>query len=296
MTPIDDLMLMAYADGELDPADRQRVEAALARDSALRERLALFAGTSALLSPLDETLSEPLPPAIERGHEALAAALLQRARAEDPQQLRDTGRPAVRDEAASARRERGSGRLRALRDWLFGSPYGFAAAAASFVIGGLLGLLAPAIWQSGAPTRGSATVASAGGDELLARALATVPAGTALTQTGDSGRRSLTPLLSIRTADGRYCREFVDVQTGAGSPTTRSARGLACRDDRGNWQLRVLVAQDEAGGPAGANDDAYQPASGGLAEFDALVEQLAPGDPLTDAEEAEAIDRGWQTD
>ncbi|HRO58933.1 MAG TPA: hypothetical protein PK177_07185, partial [Burkholderiaceae bacterium] len=161
--------------------------------------------------------------------------------------------------------------------------------------GGLIGLLAPMIWQSGAPAGGSSTVAAVGGDELLARALATMPAGTALTQTGESGRRSLTPLLSIRTAAGQYCREYVDVHTDtSGSPGARSARGLACRGDDGNWHLRVLVAQDVATAPADDSGEAYQPASGGLAEFDALVEQLAPGDPLTDAEEAEALDRGWQ--
>ena len=337
MTPIDDLILMAYADGELEPAERQRVDAELARDSALRERLALFAGTSALLAPLDQTLSEPLPPALARQHETLAAALSQRiqstgndaraargaqagesgrdqaaasGQAQARQAAREDARPAQRQDAASTRRDDRAGPLQAIRDWLFGSSFGFAAAAATFVLGGLIGLLAPMIWQAEAPAGGASNLASVDGDELPARALATMPAGTALEHTGESGRRSLTPLVSIRTAAGQYCREYVDVHSdasgspaagspaagspAAGTPAARSARGRACRDDDGNWHLRVLVAQDVPLAPAGGGDGSYQPASGGLAECDALGEQLAPGDPLSDAEEAEAIDRGWQ--
>ena len=43
MTPIDDLMLMAYADGELDPADRQRVDPG-EDPRALRLKLPLVRG------------------------------------------------------------------------------------------------------------------------------------------------------------------------------------------------------------------------------------------------------------
>ena len=39
MNGVDDPILMAYLDGELDPVERARIEQALAADAGLRERL-----------------------------------------------------------------------------------------------------------------------------------------------------------------------------------------------------------------------------------------------------------------
>lgn len=284
MEPIDDETLMAYADGELPAAERARVDRALARDAALRERLAIFAGTSRLLAPLDDTLAEPLPPSLE----ARARTLLEAAQAPA-----DAGASTPSTTPAASR---GTGLAQSLLDWLFGSPRGFAAAAATFVLGGLIGLMAPAVWRAGTAPQGGdmppqASVA-AGGDALLARALAASPSGAAVTQSDPAGQRSLTPLASLRADDGSFCREYLDVRAPSGPGATgRATRGLACLEADGSWLPRVTVA--EAGPPPGESASGYRPASGGLAEFDALVSRLAPGEPLSAEEEAAAIAGGW---
>lgn len=49
MTRVDDVMLMAYADGELDAATARQIEAAVAADPALAERVRMFRESAALL-------------------------------------------------------------------------------------------------------------------------------------------------------------------------------------------------------------------------------------------------------
>ncbi|MGC9419611.1 MAG: zf-HC2 domain-containing protein, partial [Rhodovulum sp.] len=75
-----DETLMAFADGELDPDQAARVEAAIAADSDLARRAALFADTGDVLARAAAARPEaPVPDALmARVHETLAAA-----RAED---------------------------------------------------------------------------------------------------------------------------------------------------------------------------------------------------------------------
>ena len=69
---IEDTMLMAYADGELDAATAARVEAALEQDETLAERLGLFLSTrNALRSAFDPP--PPVSPALEAAVRAMAA-------------------------------------------------------------------------------------------------------------------------------------------------------------------------------------------------------------------------------
>ena len=49
MNGVEDPILMAFLDGELDPFERARIEQALTADAGLRERLAGFYGPSARL-------------------------------------------------------------------------------------------------------------------------------------------------------------------------------------------------------------------------------------------------------
>jgi hypothetical protein len=66
---VDDGKLMAYADGELSAAERAEIEAALAQDEALREKVAAHQRLRARLSAaFDGALEEPVP-------ERLAAAV-----------------------------------------------------------------------------------------------------------------------------------------------------------------------------------------------------------------------------
>jgi hypothetical protein len=69
---VDDERLMAYADGELSAAERAEIEAALAEDEALREKIAAHQRLRARVSAaFDATLAEPVP-------ERLTAALTPR--------------------------------------------------------------------------------------------------------------------------------------------------------------------------------------------------------------------------
>ncbi|HVK79321.1 MAG TPA: zf-HC2 domain-containing protein, partial [Verrucomicrobiae bacterium] len=59
---VDDERLMAFADGELTSAERAEIEAALAEDASLREKLAVHQGLRARLSAaFDGALDEPAP-------------------------------------------------------------------------------------------------------------------------------------------------------------------------------------------------------------------------------------------
>jgi anti-sigma factor RsiW len=55
-TPIDDILLCAYADGELDPSTAREVETLAARNTAVRDRIALFRQSRDLL---EAALSQP---------------------------------------------------------------------------------------------------------------------------------------------------------------------------------------------------------------------------------------------
>jgi anti-sigma factor RsiW len=63
MAGLSDEILMAYADGELDPAEGARIESLLANDPALRERLKIFTETGRGLALLfEDHLRAPMPP------------------------------------------------------------------------------------------------------------------------------------------------------------------------------------------------------------------------------------------
>jgi anti-sigma factor RsiW len=130
---ITDEDLMAYADGELPPAEAKRIESAMAEDTALAARVARFRRVRrALRTAYDSVVSEPIP-------EHLRALLGDVAAHE-----RDDTPAAVVD-LAVAREQR------AVR---FGPP-AWAAMAASLIVGVLVGrtLLSPSdeIVTRGAP-------------------------------------------------------------------------------------------------------------------------------------------------
>ena len=62
---IDDALLMAYVDGELDPTARDRIEEALDKDESLRQRVVMFRRSHELLrEAFAETPSMAVPPAL----------------------------------------------------------------------------------------------------------------------------------------------------------------------------------------------------------------------------------------
>jgi len=201
MNPIDDDTLQAYVDGELDPAEAARVDAALAQDEVLARRVRqLQALNTQLRAAFDPVLDEPVP--------ARLTAMLQ-----------PRATPAVTLTVVQGGRDANAGRRRAppRRRWLMPG----AALAAS------VALLAVGLWWGRA---GNELVRMRNGEPYAAGVL-----GRALDQALASEPDAHAPVaigLSFRTADGQICRTFT-VRT----PPARA--GLACHTVAG-WELPVL--------------------------------------------------------
>lgn len=164
----DEQVLMAYADGELAPAEAARVEAALADDPAAAQVVAAHRALRARVgAAFADVLTEPVPSRLVQ-----AAAGAVHARPED-------------FNASGAKRPRWSS-----REWL--------AMAASLVLGAALGLLVLP------RDRGAGTdnLVDAGfvARNALAHALDE--------QLSGAGAGQVQVGLSFRAVDGRYCRVF----------------------------------------------------------------------------------------
>lgn len=90
--------------------------------------------------------------------------------------------------------------------------------------------------------------------------------------------RTVTPTMTVRAGDGRFCREYRDGDTVA----------LACRTS-GRW---VIEAKGKGSGPAGQGE--IMTASGADASaLDAAYARLKASDPLGAAEESALMSKDW---
>jgi hypothetical protein len=206
----DDDILMAYADGELDPELRTRIASALQADPELAARVAshqllrrdVFAAYAG-------TLDEPVPQRLRQVEAAAPAGA----------RVVDLGAARMARQTAA----QPAGRRPAWSQW--------GAMAAMLVVGVLAGSLGAGWLGAGqelAVARSADGQLTAGGD--LAQALDRRLAGAA----DASGVRVG---LSFRSTAGTYCRTF---QLGASA-------GLACRE-RGAWRVPILAqAAPQAG-------------------------------------------------
>lgn len=113
-------------------------------------------------------------------------------------------------------------------------------------------------------------------DELSGALERTASLGTAQLADG----RTVTPLLTVRAADGRWCREFRD-----GGETA-----LACRAQGGRWSIEA-----RAKGAAAEDTNAIAVASGAdPAPLEAAYRQLKTSDPVGTADEQALIAKGWK--
>lgn len=251
---------MAYVDGELDAGERAAFEAALAGDPQLaqlvREQQALRRRVADAFTPdLDEPVPERLL-AAARG-QAVAAEVVDLARAREQREQRDVGRRP----------------LRAVRDWRWPE---WGAIAASVLVGVLAGR-----FVGGDVAEPVAGLASGPNGALVARGPLAAALSTQLAS-GQPGDAAVRVGISFVARSGPYCRSFVMAQP------SRLA-GLACREG-GQWQVQLVT-------PAGHDDAAggYRAAGAALptALLRAIDERIA-GTPLDAAAEADAARRGWQ--
>lgn len=170
MSTLDEETLLAYVDGQLDPARAAEVEARLADDPEARETVRVFRESAALLhGRFDAPLHQPIP-------ERLLAT------------LRDT--PAGGDETRDDDKVVSLTKRR--RPVTFSAPTLAMAAGLALVIGFGGGYL---------------TLGLPGGDPDAAF-LQQVLDGTASGVTVNTADAQLTPMATFRTTDGRYCREY----------------------------------------------------------------------------------------
>lgn len=208
---LDDGILVAYVDGELDPARRRVVEARLRDDPQVQAKVAAMTQSAGMVrGAYDEVFQRPLPQALER--------LIERARPATP----------------------------ARRSWrgfaLLGTPAGVAlAAAAALVLGLFVGRIdgpetvyLPASSESpGALTEAQVAALENGADG--------VAVSYARPDLGIEG--TFTPLPLVAGPDGLACRGFRDE---ARHPSlTVTTIGIACRGPAGWAALAVpAIARD----------------------------------------------------
>jgi anti-sigma factor RsiW len=251
---ISDELLAAYVDGELEGAERARVEQAIAQDSQLAQRAAQQrALRERLRGAFDSVLQEAVPKRL-----AQAARL---APAPGPAQVIDLAR--VRAERARRGSQRGV-KVRRLT------------IAASLVVGVLAGVLLQRLSTSAALTEfhdGSLLARGALARALSEQLAGAAPAGAAV-HVG----------LSFKARTGNYCRTF----SVSGN---HLMAGLACREQE-QWQVLNLVGAEGAGAPGNGQNLRMAASSLPPALLQAVNERIS-GEPLNAAAEAKARNDDW---
>lgn len=165
-----DETLMAYADGELQPAERAEVEAAMAQDPAVARAVERHRALAARVrGAYDDVLAEPVP--------ARLASLVAGSDS------------TVTDLATRRRREGAAAGSRPLPGWI--------ALAASVTLGLFAGLFLARSPRAPFAVEDGALIAQGALDSTLSAGLASAP-GTGEIRIG----------ISFRSRDGDYCRTF----------------------------------------------------------------------------------------
>lgn len=216
MSEIDETTLVAYVDGELDPAASEEVEAALAGDPELRRTVARLRESTALArAAFNHVMYEPMPELpkaapVEGGADRAAA-----------------GAPAGGGTGA--------------RHWRWGGGMALAASLAALIIGGVAGHLSTrySIQQELARIAAARAADHEAAHRTLAQALEKSVSGTTVSwRNPDTGSRvEVTPVRTFRIKSGQYCRQFERLVVIQGE--TESDQGIACREAGGDWKTRM---------------------------------------------------------
>ena len=273
MMKIDDETLMAFVDGELNGAREARVRERLQLDSELRKRASTYQDTARVLHRAFEPhLHRPVP---ER-----ALRLL---------------RPAA-NHAVSLGRAARPGGLWMSR--LMSAPVLALAASLLLAVGITVGVVASRASVRGA-TSGSNVVAILDGADGWDRGFDTTMSGKpfSVSISGEGRSAAVVPLTTFLDEDDGYCRSF---QRSLTSRTDiERLRGIACRDVAGgSWRTRVVVADATAAVASAekpSGDASYRPAASSSGDgFEQVLETYMTTSPMSAAEEAGLIERGWE--
>jgi hypothetical protein len=259
-TQIPDDLLAAYVDGELDEAERLRVEQAIARDARLAQRVAQQrALRGRLRKPLEGVLHEPVPQRLVNasrgeGHTGPAQIIdLARVRAQRARRA-ERRRPTVPRRAATV-------------------------IAASLLVGLGTGLLIEHLVISSGPTeyRNGALLASGVLNRALNEQLASAPSASSAVRIG----------LSFQARTGGYCRTFT-------LDEARSLTGLACRQ-QDRWRIVTLIGNEAPAAAGTTSSQGYRMAGSGMpVVLRQAVSEHSTGDALDANAEAKARLAGWR--
>lgn len=247
---VTDEKLSAYIDGELSPGEVADLNKALQTDSTLAARLERLKRPDALIAAAySEINDEPMPDGVMdllRGTNSVESA--------DENVFQFTPKPVGKSPAP----------------WI--TPL---AASVALAIGVGVGMQI-----ASDHTRDNGQFAVAGvidPSNPLYAALESTPSGvTTETETG-----ALTPVLTFRSVDERYCREF------SINKDNQLSHAVACRTDAG-WETRFAVF----GSAAVRNNDQYSTASSSDDDnFETFVSTMMANDALSQNEEKALLGR-----
>lgn len=273
MTKMDDDMLMAFVDGQLDDADRRAVEYAVSSNPELRKRLMVFELTREPVARVfDPILRQP-----ERQD------LLRLIRGEDKLKCSGRDETSVNPYAANFFRA-----LRRVFVPTLNSP--MVVALSLLILVGAAGgwFLSNRLYVERALPSGLVSYENnrliAQGD--LEHTLETVPSGS-LTAPEDNIQKKVlvTPILTFRDLQKRFCREYEVLYHGV-----QSYGGVACRANDGSWQVLVHIEQSMRP----TSEKKFRPAAGGKIQvLDNVINRIMGSNALDATDEINLIKNGW---
>ena len=220
MQEVNEELLMAYADGELDPKMRPDIEKYLAANPEARELVAMFQETSGLVhDAYHDIINEPVPESlIKTVHLPQSTGL---------NWLRGVLKP-------------------------MGAPvfaWSVSAACLALMIGFGGGMMTSNYFErsSQAQLFQASIQTEAIIQETIQEALETQLSGTAVRWQDQGGayQGAVVPIRTFRNTERKFCREFrVEIERDGGM---QSSKGIACRDKGGNWVMRIRILDGNAG-------------------------------------------------
>lgn len=273
MNKLDDDMLMAFVDGQLDEAGRRAVESSVSSNPELRKKLLVF-----------ELTREPLARAFDSVlHQPERPDLLRLVRAE-------TNLNAGRFEEKQATPEPSGilGIFRRIFQPALGGPI---AVLLSLLI--LFGTVAAWLLSNRLFVERVSpfNLVAYENDRLIAQGdlehtLETVPSGTPSEQKDSATKRPLIkPILTFQDVETRYCREYEVLYQGV-----QRFGGVACRTKNGRWQVLVHIEESTEL----PTKKKFRPAAARKTPvLDNVINRIMGSNALDAAEEGNLLKNGW---
>ena len=266
MADVSDEMLMAFADGVLDAATRESVEAAILRNPEYAQKVDKFRATS----------------------ELIRKAFRHQPTESEQELLADIPLAVTQAPRNGSRGLRFSGRARPRAAFSPHWPLAMAASIALLVGGAAGWLLHRGGTESPQTSAGLVSfengrlVAHSALQELLEKKGSGTPSAA---KTTDGRSWELKASFTFRSTDQLTCRRYEMSSNDAG----RFA-GFACRSGAGQWTVQAHAQQDAK---LGVDGKTFAPAAGGSSALDAAIRAAMDGDALESAEEAALLANRW---